>query len=232
MAPAELPLDEVKQFLQLTSFQPPFLREAAQRRTMDLDRQMRNVQDPLMYILPEIQSMRELARTQSLRCKVAIAEGRIDDAIAILGQQYAMARHLGQDEFLVSNLVGIACAGIAWQDALYLVQHPKTPNLYWAFAALPQPLFDLRQANAFERQFLYEQVKVLREVNETPRPVGYWQDFVDRLIPQVRSLASDLRSVCNRVPGSPDSTGDRGGICRRGLPRREAFSDRAVRTVA
>jgi hypothetical protein len=53
-------------------------------------------------------------------------------------------------------------------------------------------MFDLRPANAFERQFLYEQVKVLREVNETPRPVGYWQDFVDHLIPQVGSLASEL----------------------------------------
>ena len=181
MTPSELPLDDVKQYLQLTSFQPGFLQEAAQRKALSLDRHIRSVENPIAYLLPEIQSMRELARTQSLRCKVAVAEGRIDDAIAILGQQYAMARHLGQDEFLVSNLVGIACAGIAWEDALYLVQHPQAPNLYWAFAALPQPMFDLRESYAFERQFLYEQIKILREVDETPRPVGFWQDFLDRL---------------------------------------------------
>ena len=168
MAPQDLPLDEVRKFLQLTSFQTHFLREAARRRNLDLNRNMRQVKDPIAYLLPEIQAMRELARTQNLRCKVAIAEGRLDDAIEILGQQYAMAWHLGQDEFLVSNLVGIACTSIAWEDALHLVQHPKAPNLYWAFASLPRPLVDLRQANAFERQFLYEQVKVLREVDEMP----------------------------------------------------------------
>jgi len=194
LAPQELPREEVKQFLQLTSFQPQFLREAAKRRRMDLDRQIREVDNPLGYLLPDIQSMRELARTQSLRCKLAIAEGRIEDAVAILGQQYAMARHLGQDEFLVSNLVGIACAGIAWEDALYLVQHPNAPNLYWAFAALPRPFVDQRQAMAFERQLLYEQVKVLREVGETPRPAGYWQDFVERLTPQLEGLASEFNA--------------------------------------
>jgi len=181
MTPAELPLHEVKEYLQLTSFQPGLLREAARRRQMDLDRQIRDVDNPMAYLLPEIQSMRELARTQSLRCKVALAEGRVEDAIAILGQQYSMARHLGQDEFFVSNLVGIACAGIAWEDALYLVQHPQAPNLYWAFASLPDSMFDLARSSGFERQFLYEQIKVLREVDETPRPAGYWQDFIDQL---------------------------------------------------
>ncbi len=192
MAPKELPLEEVKAYLSLTSFQPGFLKEAARRRRFDLDRDLRNVDNPIAYLLPEIQSMRELARTQSLRSKVAIAEGRIDDALEILGQEYAMAYHVGQDEFLVSNLVGIACAGIAWNDALYLVQHPDAPNLYWAFASLPHPLVDVRHAMAIERQFLFLQVKVLREVNETPRPAGYWRDFLDRLIPQFGILASDF----------------------------------------
>jgi hypothetical protein len=182
----------VKSYLSLTSFQPQFLKEAARRRRFDLDRDLRNVEDPIAYLLPEIQSMRELARTQSLRCKLAIAEGRIDDALAILGQEYALAYHLGQDEFLVSNLVGVACAGIAWNDALYLVQHPDTPNLYWAFASLPRPLVDIRHAMAMERQLLFLQLKVLREVNETPRPAGYWRDFLDRLIPQLGYMADDL----------------------------------------
>ncbi len=193
MSPQDLPLPEVKEYLSLTAFQPQFLREAARRPTMDLDRHIREVSDPVGYLLPEIQTMRELARTQSLRCRVAIAEGRTDDALAVLGQQYTMAWHLGDDEFLVSNLVGAAVAGMAWTDALYLVQRPETPNLYWAFASLPRPLIGIQQSLAYERQFLFEQLKVLREVDETPRPVGYWNDFLDRLIPQIGLLASELR---------------------------------------
>jgi len=192
MKPEDLPLEEVKQFLDITWFQTAYLKDASLRRHFDLDRNLREVEDPLSTLLPEIQVMRELARTQVLRCKVAVAEGRIDDAIAILGQQYSMAWHLGQDEFLVSGLVGMACAGIGFSDALYLVQHPDAPNLYWAFAALPRPLVDLQHAFAFERQFLYLQLKILREVDESSRPAGYWRDFLDRLIPQFGGMARDF----------------------------------------
>jgi hypothetical protein len=192
MAPGDLPLEEVKEYLRLTSFQPQFIREAARRDRFTLDRNLREVDDPIAYLLPEIQSMRELARTQDLRCRVAIAEGRIDDAITIIGQHFALARHLGQDEFLVSNLVGIAIASIAWNDVLYLLEHPDTPNLYWAFTSMPTPLVDIRHSMATERQLAYLQLKVLREVDETPRPVGYWRDFLDRLLPQFGLLSSDV----------------------------------------
>lgn len=190
--PHELPLDEVKEYLRLTSFQTRFIREAARRDRFDEDRNLREVDDVIGYLLPAIQSKRELARTQSLRCRVAIAEGRIDDAIEITGQQFALARHLSQDDFLVSNLVGMAIASIGWNDALYLIQHPETPNLYWALASMPRPLVDLRHAMAVEREFLYLQLPVLREVDETPRPVGYWQDFLDRMLPQFGYLAHDF----------------------------------------
>ena len=142
MSPEELPLAEVKDFLRMTAFQPRILAEAAKRRWYDMDRNIREVEAPFEYLLPEVGAMRQLARMQTLRCKVAIAEGRVSDALVILGQQYALGRHLGQDEFIISNLVGIACTGgLAWYDALHLVQHPDTPNLYWAFAALPRPSY-------------------------------------------------------------------------------------------
>jgi hypothetical protein len=77
---------------------------------------------------------------------------------------------------------------MAYREALQLLQHPTTPNLYWAFASLPNPIVDLRKSLAFERQLLFEQVKVLREVDEAPRNAGYWQDFIDRMLPQIHGL--------------------------------------------
>lgn len=194
MPPSQLPVDEVKKYLQLLAFQPAILSEGARRDRFDMDRNFKNLNDPIAYLLPEIQNLREVARMQSLRCRLAIAEGRVDDAIAITGQQFAMARHLGQDDFLVSNLVGIAIANIAWNDALYLVELADTPNLYWALATMPDPLVNMKHSMSIERQFLYQQVKVLREVNETPRPAGYWQEFIDRLLPQIGMLASELNT--------------------------------------
>ena len=195
MAPNELPKKEVKEFLDLLRFQSPFLEEARKLRSFTLDRNIRQVKDPVAYLLPEVQSMRELARNQSVRCRFAVAEGRIEDAMKIVGQQIAMAKHLGTDEFYVSALVGIAINNLAWNDALYLIEHPNTPNLYWAYSTLPSPLIDLTRAHAFERQFLFEQVKVLREVDETIRPAGYWLSFVDRFIDQSKGLGLGETSV-------------------------------------
>jgi hypothetical protein len=73
-----------------------------------------------------------------------------------------------------------------------LLEHHDTPNLFWALAAMPKPLVDVRRSLAVEREFLYLQLKVLREVDETPRPCGYWEDFLDRLLPQIGDLGGDL----------------------------------------
>lgn len=147
MAPSQLPLAEVKEYLQYTAFQTPLLAEATLRTEFELDRNIRDVESPIAYLLPEIQTMCELARLQSLRCRVAIAEQRVADAIEILHQQFTMARHLGTDEFLVSNLVGAAILAIALQDAIYVVQEPEAPNLYWAFATLPTPMIDMTRSS-------------------------------------------------------------------------------------
>lgn len=203
MRPEELPLLEVQEFLRLTRFQRWPLQEARQRRHADFDRQLHQLDEVWSYLLPEIQEMRELARMQRLRCRVAIAEGDSDEALAILGQQYAMARHLGQDDFVISALVGIAIEGVAWEDALHLIRQPDAPNLYWAFATLPRPLVDIRHALDYEPQWLSIGAKVLREVDETPRPAGYWQAFIDRLIPQLGSLKVELSEAGVSLPDDP-----------------------------
>lgn len=187
-APKDLPIQEVKSYLALTSFQPPMLEQARRLRSANSDRHIRDQSNPIAYLLPEIQSMRDLARTQSVRCRLAIAESRIDDAIQILGQQIAMAHHLGQDDFLVSNLVGVAIFSIAWSDACHLLEHPDAPNLYWAFASLPSPVVSTERSSGFERQLLYEQIKCLREVDESPKPPEYWQTFLRKFASQAANL--------------------------------------------
>lgn len=220
----ELPVEQLKEYLHLSSFQPPLLAEAARQKHFSLDRHIRQVDNPVGYLLPEIQTIRELARKQSLRCRLAIAEGRAEDAVAILGQQYAMANHLGQDEFLVSALVGASVSGIASTDALLLVQLQITPNLYWSIAALPDPLVDMQDAYAFERQFLFEQLKILREVDETPRTAGYWQDFIDRLAPQLLALDEGI------LPDFPRGNGlDAGSLDRTSMTAFIAASYPAAR---
>src|SRR6056297_2961584 len=184
----DFPVDEAKDYLRLLRFQEPFLAEAAQRTTFTSDRDIRRVERPTQYLLPEIQSMRELARTHSLRFRVALREGRVEDAVTILGQQFTMAHHLGQDEFVVSNLVGAAIAGIAWRDALLLVQHEDTPNLYWPLAALPNPLTFSRTGYVLEHNYLFLEVPQMERIDRQPREPGFWDQTAREVLDKMPAL--------------------------------------------
>jgi hypothetical protein len=196
---AALPLPEVREFLALHWFQVPLLTEAARRRHCDWDRRIAELDNPYAYLVTEIQESRSLARVESLRCRLAITEGRIDDGLAVLRRQFMLARHLQQDEFAVGVHNGVSVALTATSDALELAQLPAAPNLYWACAAMPRPFVDVSRMLATERSWLYLVMKSLRDVDETPRPVEYWQAFIDR----------DLRSLAPAIPHFDGDSGDR-----------------------
>lgn len=199
---AALPLPEVREFLfPHDTYQVPLLAEAARRRHCDWDRRIADLHNPLGISIPEIEEARSLARVESLRCRLAIAEARIDDALAILRRQFMLARHLGQDEFFASGFVGVAVASMATRDALELAQMPDAPNLYWALAAIPRPFIDASRMVATERSMLYLVMKSLRDVDETPRPAEYWQAFIDR---DLRALAR-ASDGCDYGPLTPFS---------------------------
>jgi hypothetical protein len=179
MHPRDYPKKEVREFLDLLSFQELSLREARRFREFSMYRNLQLSDNPIGYLLPEMQAIRELARNQRIRCRLAIAENRIDDAIEVIGQQVTMSHHMGQDDFLVSYLIGADTLRIALDDSLVLVEHADCPNLYWSFAQLPSPLISLERSLAAEKQFLYMQVPKLKEVSTTPLPEGYWTLFIE-----------------------------------------------------
>jgi hypothetical protein len=190
----DLPVEKVKEYLTYTSFQPLFLDEAASRLHCDFDRQIKTVENPAGYLLPEIQAIREVARIQAMRFLLAMAENRTDDAVKILGQLIAMGPHFCQEPFLVSNLVGTACVNIGLQQAYYLSEHSDAPNLYWAIAQLPKPLIQLDHALAYEHEFLLEQVKALREVDPVRKSPEYWSEFIDRFTKAIQGVGTPLDS--------------------------------------
>ena len=196
-APESLLKDNrVREYLDLHSFQPDLLYDAARRTRFEHDRAMDREPNPIGYLLPSIQRHRQLARVQNVRCRFAMAEGRIDDAIEIVGQMMALGQHLGSGDFFVTGLVGIACHGIAVETGLTLSQQPDTPNLYWAIAACPKPTIDLSKSLAFERDLLFKQMPMLKEVTEEVRPAGYWVDFV-KSFAKLRNELSPLLSYSN-----------------------------------
>jgi ubiquitin C-terminal hydrolase len=67
------------------------------------------------------------------------------------------------------------------QDAWYLVQHKDCPNLYWAFAQLPNLADNWKRSLAYEKHFLELQFSQLAEVDTQIKSVEYWRQFIDRL---------------------------------------------------
>ena len=205
MSPQSLPIDEVKEYLKLIHFQEEFLYDAARRTNYSQERAMERESNPIGYLLPEVQQMRELARQQIVRFRFAIAENRIEDAVEIVGQMLAMANHVGSDEFLVSCLVGVSVEMIAVDEGLMLSQQPDTPNLYWALAACPSPLVDMSSAVKMEREFLYRQFPFLAEVDTDVHPQGYWKHFVDQNLKQWNDFVALYNSWGNsKLPRNLD----------------------------
>jgi len=105
--------------------------------------------------LPDVQEMRNFATFLSIRVRLALAEGRINDAVYDLQTIFAMGRHLNQAPMLISGLVGIAITSIALQQVDQLIQSNAMPNVYWSLTDLPQPFIDLRTAFQGERIMAY-----------------------------------------------------------------------------
>ncbi len=128
----------------------------------------------IAFLLPEVQSMREMARALSLHARVAIAEHRYDDAINSLRIAYRMGQDLGQQNVLVSNLVGIAITGIANQKTTELIAAPDSPNLYWALSELPNPPISFREAIRLEMSMGPRMFLVLDNSDEAEHTPAEW----------------------------------------------------------
>ncbi len=187
--PSELPVDEVREFLTLTDFQRQWMAKAWRQQRCDFEHDIRRSDDPYFYPLADMQMSRDLGRYQLLRCKLAIAEGRLDDAIKEIGYQLALAKHMGTDPIVVVGLIAQRHELTACQAALDLIEHPEAPNLYWAFASLPDPLISLVDALEFDRRAIYRYVPLLQEVDQTPRSPEYWRQFLIRSTPGFQRIA-------------------------------------------
>ncbi len=172
---------------------------AARRQTCNWEFDLRS--EGVELLLPEIQNMRSLIRLVALKIRLAVADGKIDEAIDWLQTGYAMARHVSEGPILLQGLVGVSMAVAMTKPLEDIIQAPGVPSLFWALADRPRPFIDLTAAMDGER-FLLE-----REIPPAPRArsarPGAWRRpghsarAANQAIPAVRlccSLATPARS--------------------------------------
>lgn len=163
------------------------LREAVYRERCDFDYRLheRSGFEVISFLLPEIQEMRNLGRYLTIKARVAIAEGRYDDAAESLRHGFQMGKDTGSEPLLINGLVGIAIASIMNGELEHWIGSPDSPNLYWAVGAIPKPLVDLRPALEQEVRFPELMFPFLKDAETSQRSPEEWQRVLSDAVRQI-----------------------------------------------
>jgi hypothetical protein len=187
--PLELiPIDQARQHLENYRTALVEARLGSRRQTCNWEFDLRSEGVELM--LPEIQNMRALLRLVALKVRVAVRDGKIDEAIDWLQTGNAMARHVAEGPILLQGLVGVTMSMAMTRPLEDIIQAPGAPNLFWALANRPRPFIDLTAGMDGERFLLEREIPQLRELDSTP-----WS------LEKARSFSEELRTKLFRLSG-------------------------------
>lgn len=186
----QIPRDESRELL--GRYRGPLHEIELGARRQDCDWEFEHRPETIELLIPDIQEMRTLARLVDLRVRVAILDGKTDEAIYWLQTGYAMSRHVNEGPFLIASLVGIAIADTMNRSLEELIQIPDTPNLYWAIAASPRPFIDITPALEGERVMLERFFPSLNELDSAPWSIERGRQFTDEFQTKFLGFSRDL----------------------------------------
>lgn len=146
--------------------------------------------EAIEFLLPSVQQTRSVSRALSLRTRLAIADGRYDDAIDHMRMNYRLAENVGEMKFLVASLVGIAEVSMANQTMADFVASTDSPNMYWALAELPRPIIDLRNALRLEMSFGLRLIPELQDVETAQHTQQEWASILQRTSETAAKIAT------------------------------------------
>jgi hypothetical protein len=149
---------------------------AARRAYCDWEMTPRIREEGIGLLLPDVQSLREIARYLKIRTKLELADGQYDKAARSLQTGLQMGRHCADAPTLIHALVGAALSAVMFGEVEEWIAQPDSPNLYWALG-LPQPYIDLRRPLQGERIWMDNMLPGYREAladpsKGPPQPVG------------------------------------------------------------
>jgi hypothetical protein len=147
----------------------------ARRQKCDWEFEQR--EEAVYLLIGEIQQMRSLHRLVLLRARVAVLDGRIDDAIHWIQTGFAMARHSSEGPLLIQSLIGAALCQQMCRAVEDLIQAPGSPSLYWALAHRPRPLVDFSIGLESERFLLEREIPSLRQLDGSAWSVEKGREF-------------------------------------------------------
>jgi hypothetical protein len=167
------------------------LRRAVYREQCDWDLRADELRglEPIQLLLEDAQQCRNLARKLQLKARLEISEGRYADALETLRHGYQLGQDVAKTPLLINGLVGIAITAVMNGELLKLIEASDV-NYYWAIAALPRPVFNMRPAMEFEMNMPYQIFPFLKDAESAERTPQEWQQLIAgclRLLPELSS---------------------------------------------
>lgn len=149
---SSMPVEDVREFMNQLQGIVHSAHDAARQRETEWNLDVEELQGPetIEFLLSEFQEMRQLSRLLILDARVAIADGRFEDAIDDLRTNYRLSQDVQEPQLIINSLIGIAISTVGHKTVLDLIDAPDSPNMYWALASLPRPLHNMQEALSFE----------------------------------------------------------------------------------
>lgn len=171
------PREEVKEALD--RFRATFrcLELAAMRSRCEWDMP---IEEGFSMLMPSLGIYRKITYALSLKLRLEIADGRIDEALSTLTAGLAFSRGLGNGPTVIQDLVGIAIAAMMVKNTSELIGTSDAPNLYWALTELPVPFIDLRQSLSYEYDLMYWEIPELRDLDQEVLSETQASDLVNK----------------------------------------------------
>ena len=164
----QLPRKEVEKAL--SSFSSSFHHVALAAQRSDCQWEM-PLEDGFSLQLPHLSTFRRIAFAMQLQIRLKIADGQTDQAVELLQQGLYMGRSIARGPTIIQDLVGASISRLMLEEVESLMQMPDSPNLYWALTSLPTPMIDMRSSLEYEREMLFMELPVLRNLeNEVLTP--------------------------------------------------------------
>lgn len=220
---AKMPVEQFQTTLKSFAGMLHSVETAARRDRCEWDPPLRE-ENPIAILFPEVSQFREVARILMAEIRLRVAQRRYDLAVRDLQTGYAMARHVGEDSFLVSSLVGKTIAALMNSELEKLIQAPGSPNLFWALAELPDPLVDFRKAFEVEEALgylMFTEMQHPESLNYTPEQ---WSSLVDSYLKKMGEVADDsdpMRQIFRQLAIAAVAPISRQRLVARGRPQAE-----------
>jgi hypothetical protein len=190
----KIPVQEARKFVDQWSNTTKLLRIGSRRETCDWGVPLLEQRhEAIDILLPDCQSMRQLARLMQLKAKVETAERAYDQAVDTIETGITLGRHVSEGPFIINNIAGLGICTVMLDRVEELIAQPGAPNLYWALTALPRPLVCMRHALETEQRLGENMVPELAQVDDVRSP-GEWESLLQRLYARLRFLAPRLTS--------------------------------------